>query len=327
MRRSLLRIDLTIPHNKPFDVVGVGINVIDYLFRVPQFPEPNTKMDALGATIQGGGLTATAMVACARLGLRTRYIGKFGDNEIGSMAVEELGREGLDVSASVTAPGVPNRFYVVLVEEGTGHRTIVRLRDPRIWLRPEELAPEAICAGRVLHLDGYEGDAALQAARWAKTAGIPVSVDAEEPTQHRKELFALTDILIVGLRFGRELTGASDPDGILEGLAHLGPTCVGVTLGEAGSKLRHRGETVSAAGFPVNVMDTTGAGDVFHGAFLFGLLQGWEASDILRFANAVSALKCTRLGGRAGIPTLAEVQGFLAAQISQTSAESSGKEP
>jgi sugar/nucleoside kinase (ribokinase family) len=322
-----LRIDLALPHKKPFDVVGVGINVIDYLFRIPHFPEPNTKMDALGATIQGGGLTATAMVACARLGLKTRYIGKFGDNEIGRTAREEMEREGLDLAASVTAPGVPNRFFVVLVEEDSGHRTIVRQRDPRIWLRPEDLAADAVCAGRVLHLDGYEGDAALQAARWAKTAGIPVSVDAEEPTQNREELFALTDILIVGLRFGRELTGASDPDGVLERMSRLGPTCVGLTLGEAGSMLHHRGATVMAPGFPVDVVDTTGAGDVFHGAFLYGLLQGWEASDILRFANAVSALKCTRLGGRAGIPRIQEVRRFLNAQVGRTSAESSGKEP
>ena len=309
-----MHIDLPVPREKPFDVVGVGINVLDYLFRIPHFPEPDTKMDALGAAIQGGGLTATAMVACARLGLRTRYIGKFGDNEIGRMAREELRGEGLDLAATVTGAGVPNRFCVVLVEEASGHRTIVRQRDPRIWLRAEDLSREAICAGRVLHLDGYEGDAALQAARWARAAGIPVSVDAEEPTERREELFALTDILIVGQRFGRMLTGRDDTRAILEGLARLGPACVGLTLGSVGSALRYRGEVVEAPGFSVDVVDTTGAGDVFHGAFLCGLLQGLHGRDILRFANAVSALKCTRLGGRTGIPTLADVQTFLGAR-------------
>jgi sulfofructose kinase len=306
-----MRIDIPIPHNKPFDVVGVGINVLDYLFRIPHFPEPDTKMDALGAMIQGGGLTATAMVACARLGLRTRYVGKFGDNEIGRMARGELLGEGIDGSAAITASGVPNRFCVVLVEETSGRRTIVRQRDPRIWLRPEDLSREAVCAGRVLHLDGYEGDAAVQAARWAKEAGIPVSVDAEEPTEQRDALFALTDILIVGQRFGRMLTGRYDTAGILEAMTRLGPACVGLTLGDAGSALRHRDEMVEVPGFPVDVVDTTGAGDVFHGAFLYGLLQGWEAGDILRFANAVSALKCTALGGRSGIPQVEVVQHFL----------------
>ena len=308
-----MRLDLPIPHDKLFDVVGVGNNVIDYLFRISHFPEPNTKMDALGVTIQGGGLTATAMVACARLGLRTRYIGKFGDNEIGRMARQELLAEGLDLAGSVVAEGVPNRFCVILVEEGSGHRTIVRERDPRISLTPAELTREAVCAGRVLHLDGHEGDAALQAARWAKQAGVLVSMDAEEPTQHREELFPLTDILIVSQRFARALTGKTAPADILHALAAFGPACVGLTLGEAGSALLHRGVLVEVPGFPVTVLDTTGAGDVFHGAFLYGFLQGWVVGDILRFANAVSALKCTRLGGRTGIPTLAEVRAFLSA--------------
>ena len=320
-----MRIDFPIPQDKPFDVVGVGINVIDYLFRIPHFPEPNTKMDALGATIQGGGLTATAMVACARLGLRTRYIGKFGDNEIGRMARQELLADGLDLAGSVVAEGVPNRFCVVLVEEGSGHRTIVRQRDPRISLTPAELTRETVCAGRVLHLDGHEGDAALQATRWAKQAGVLVSMDAEEPTQHREELFPLTDVLIVSQRFARGLTGKTAPADILQALATFGPACVGLTLGEAGSALLHRGVIVEVPGFQVKVVDTTGAGDVFHGAFLYGLLQGWGVGDILRFANAVSALKCTRLGGRAGIPTLAEVQAFLSAGPGE-SRRSSGKE-
>ena len=320
-----MRLDLPIPHDKPFDVVGVGNNVIDYLFRISHFPEPNTKMDALGVTIQGGGLTATAMVACARLGLRTRYIGKFGDNEIGRMARQELLAEGLDLAGSVVAEGVPNRFCVVLVEEGSGHRTIVRQRDPRISLTPAELTREAVCAGRVLHLDGHEGAAALQAARWAKQAGVLVSMDAEEPTQHREELFPLTDILIVSQRFARALTGKTAPADILHALAAFGPACVGLTLGEAGSALLHRGVLVEVPGFPVTVLDTTGAGDVFHGAFLYGFLQGWEVGDILRFANVVSALKCTRLGGRAGIPTLAEVQAFLSAGPGE-SRRPSGKE-
>ena len=309
-----MRIDIPIPRSKPFDVVGIGINVIDYLFQIPHFPEPNTKMDALGATIQGGGLTATAMVACARLGVRTRYIGKFGSNEIGRLARDELAAEGLDLAGSVIADGVANRFCVVLVEEGSGHRTIVRQRDPRIWLQPDDLAHDTVCAGRVLHLDGHEGAAALQAARWARNAGILVSVDAEEPTQHREELFALTDVLIVSRRFARALTGRSAPADILRGLAGFGPPCVGLTQGEAGSALLYRGEIVEAPGFPVEVVDTTGAGDVFHGAFLCGLLRGWEARDILQFANAVSALKCTRLGGRTGIPRIEDVWRFLAAR-------------
>jgi sugar/nucleoside kinase (ribokinase family) len=200
------------------------------------------------------------------------------------------------------------------VEEGSGARTIVRQRDPRIWLRSDELDRAAVTSGRLLHLDGYEGDAALQAARWARDAGIPVLMDAEEPTERREELFRLTDVLIVGRRYGRLLTGTDDPRAILTGLAGLGPRVVGLTLGEAGSMLLHGGQLVEAPGFPVAVVDTTGAGDAFHGAFAYGLLQGWKARHILAFANAVSALKCTRLGGRTGIPSTDEVRAFLHAR-------------
>jgi sulfofructose kinase len=306
-----MRLDLSLPKDKPFDVVGVGVNVIDYIFRIPRFPEPDTKSDALGAAIQGGGLTATAMVACTRLGLRARYIGKFGGDQIGRLAREQLAGEGLDLGASVEAAGVPHRLSIVLVEEGTGHRTIIRHIDPRIWLRPEELSRDAVCAGRILHLDGYEGDAALQAARWAREAGIPVSMDAERFTQRREELFRLTDILIVAQRFGQEVTDRDEPGAILEAMHRLGPRVVGLTRGEHGSVLSVDGRRIEAPGFRVDVVDTNGAGDVFHGAFVYGVLQGWEAGHILLFASAVSALKCTRLGGRTGIPSREEALAFL----------------
>jgi sulfofructose kinase len=136
-------------------------------------------------------------------------------------------------------------------------------------------------------------------------------VDAEEPTEHREALFRLTDILIVGRRFGRMLTGKDAPRDILHALAAFGPRVVGLTLAETGSMLLYQDEIVVAPGFPVEVVDTTGAGDVFHGAFVYGLLRRWEARTILAFANAVSALKCTCLGGRAGIPSATEVHTFL----------------
>lgn len=321
-----MRLDLSIPSGKPFDVVGVGINVVDYLFRVPRFPEPDTKSDASAVTTQGGGLTATAMVACARLGLRTRYIGKFGSDEIGRMARQGLAAENLDLSGAVQAAEAPNRLCFVLVEDGSGRRTIIRHMDRRIWLRAEELSREAVCSGRVLHLDGYEGEAALQAARWAREAGIPVSVDAEHFTERRLQLFRLTDILIVAERYGRELTGTEDVPGILQGLRRLGPLCVGVTLGERGSALLCRGEIVQVPGFPVEVVDTTGAGDVFHGAFLCGVLHEWDVKHILAFANAVSALKCTRLGGRSGIPRAEEALDFLHRRGADIPAGPFGKE-
>jgi sugar/nucleoside kinase (ribokinase family) len=139
-------------------------------------------------------------------------------------------------------------------------------------------------------------------------------MDAERFTQRREELFRLTDILIVAQRFGQEITGRDEPGAILEAMHRLGPRVVGLTRGEHGSVLSVDGARIEAAGFRVDVVDTNGAGDVFHGAFVYGVLQGWEAGHILLFANAVSALKCTRLGGRTGIPSRDEALGFLRAR-------------
>lgn len=309
-----LSLDLALPVGKPFDVVGLGVNVVNELFMVSRFPEPDTKSDALAVTRQGGGVAATAMVTCARLGLRTKYVGKVGADELGIFSRESLDKEGIDLADLVVDPSAETRLTFGLIEQGSGRRTLIRGARRPARLRPEEVPAAAVTAGRVLHLDGYEGPAAVSAARAARAAGIPVSLDAEEATECREELFPLTDILIVSHPFAQRLTEAARVPGILDALARLGPRLVGVTLGADGSAVRYGGRTVEAAGFAVDVVDTTGAGDVFHGTFLAGLLWRWPLAQILRFANTVAALACTRLGGQAGIPTLGEARAFLAAR-------------
>ncbi len=305
------RFDLTLPAGKPFDVVGLGVNVVNELLLVPRFPEPDTKTDALAVVRQGGGVVATAMVTAARLGLRAKYIGKVGADEHGALSRETLRKEGIDVAELVADPDQHTRLTFGLIERDTGRRTLIRAAMRPTRLRPEDLHPAGVTSGRILHLDGYEGPAALQAACWAREAGVPVSLDAEEATEEGERLFPLADILIVSHRFGQRLAGTERPAAILDALARFGPRLVGVTLGCEGSMIRADGRTVRAPGFPVEVADTTGAGDVFHGAFLAGILWGWPLAETLRFANAVAALKCTRLGGQAGIPSLAEARAFV----------------
>jgi sugar/nucleoside kinase (ribokinase family) len=285
---------------------------MNHLFLLEGLPEPETKVGAVAATRQGGGVVATAMVTCARLGLRAAYVGKVGADALGREVGDELAREGVDVSGLVRDPAAPTRFTIGLVERGSGRRTLVRDAGRPARLEPGDLSPATATAGRVLHLDGYEGPAALRAARWAREAGIPVSLDAEEATECREELCRLADILIVSDPFAEMLTGATRLDAVLDGLAARGPALVGVTLGAGGAAVRHRGETVVTPAIPGPVLDTTGAGDVFHGAFLAGLLWGWPLGACLELANAVAGLKCRRLGGRAGIPSLAETRTFLA---------------
>ena len=313
MTDTPLRFDLPVPRHAAFDIVGLGVNVINHLYLLPMFPEPDTKVDPLDATQQGGGVAATAMVACARLSLRTKYVGKVGPDDAGRLSRESLGREGIDVTDVVVDPTENTRVTFGLIEKATGRRTLIRGVEPLARLRLGEVAAGAVTAGRILHLDGYEGAVALWAARTARAGGIPVSLDAEEATQCREELFPLVDILIMGRDLGARLTECRQVPGILDQLERLGPSVVGLTLGAEGAVIRHRSMTVQAPGYAVNVVDTTGAGDVFHGAFLAGVLWGWPIAECLRLANAAAGLKCRKLGGRAGIPTLAEIREFIRA--------------
>jgi sugar/nucleoside kinase (ribokinase family) len=313
MTDNPLRFDLPIPRHGAFDVVGLGVNVINHLYLVPKFPEPDTKVDSLDATQQGGGVVATAMVACARLGLKTKYIGKVGKDDPGRLSRDSLQQEGIEVADFVVDSSENTRVTFGLIEQATGRRTLIRGVEPLARLHPGEVPASAVTAGRILHLDGYEGAVALWAARTARTASIPVSLDAEEATQCREELFPLVDILIMGLDLGAQLTGCRQVPEILDQLERLGPSLVGLTLGAEGAVIRHRSMTVQVPGYAVDVVDTTGAGDVFHGAFLAGILWGWPIAECLRLANAAAGLKCRKLGGRAGIPTLAEVREFVRA--------------
>lgn len=302
---------LRIPETGTVDVVGLGVSVLNHLYVLPNFPEPDTKMDPVTVAEQGGGVVATALVACARLGLRAKYLGKVGADDAGRRLSQSLADEGIDVKDLVVDPHEHTRVTVGLIEQATGRRTLIRGMSPRARLRPGEAPAAAVTAGRILHLDGYEGEAAVWAARLARAAGVPVSLDAEDATECREDLFALADVLIVGKEQGREITGRGNVPEILEGLAQFGARIVGLTLGPDGAVVREGETVVTVPGLSVEVVDTTGAGDVFHGAFLAGLLWGWPLPATAHLANAAAALKCRRLGGQAGIPSLEEVRAAL----------------
>ena len=302
---------LPLPQGKAFDVVGLGINVVNYLYLLESFPEPDSKVDPLDFTMQGGGLVATATVACARLGARTKYVGKVGKDEAGRWSRESLARERIDVSDVVEDPAEHTRVTFGMIEKPTGRRTLIRNMPPLARLRPAEVPDQVVTCGRLLHLDGYEGPVAVWAAQLARAAGVPVSVDAERATECWEELFPLTDMLIVGKGLGAEITGRATIPGILDSLAAYGPCIVGVTSAEEGATIRDPTETVFVPGYQVSVVDTTGAGDVFHGAFVTGVVWGWPLRECVRLGNAVAAMKCRTLGGRAGIPTLGEARAFV----------------
>jgi sulfofructose kinase len=297
--------------DKPFDVVGMGLNSVDFLTVVPQFPTLNSKMKMLRFSKQGGGQVATAMVALSRWVIKTKYIGKIGEDELGQFSLHSIQQEGVDVSSVTIEPNTTNQFAMIIVDGVSGERTILWDRDERLMYRAGELRKEEVCSGKLLHLDGHDIQASLQCARWAKVEKIPTIIDLDKVEPLTSELIKEIDFVITSSRFPILYTGISDQKKALFELQKYTSGFLCATLGHEGAIALVNGEIITVQGFKVNAFDTTGAGDVFHGGFIYGLLQNWEVIEILRFANAVAALKCRDLGGRRGIPSLKEVQRFL----------------
>ncbi len=293
---------------RALDVVGLGYASWDYLGIVPAPPvfDADTMTLARFASC-GGGPVATALVTLARLGARVGYLGVLGDDESGRRVLADLRREGVDVSRVVVRPGVRSHTCLVLVEAGTGRRSILCDRGTLGALPLGDADRAYIARARFLHLDGQFMAAAIVAACWAREAGVCVSLDANRPRPRLDELLPLVDVLVTSATFPAAYTGRDDLAQAMRALQALGPETVVVTLGAQGCAYLEDEQIVRVPGLAVEVVDTTGAGDAFHGAYLLGLLQGWDAARTARFANAVAALNCRALGGRAALPGLEEV--------------------
>jgi sugar/nucleoside kinase (ribokinase family) len=294
------------------DVVGLGTNALDLLGVIDGAPVPDTKAPLREFDVQGGGMVATALVAGARLGLRTRYVGKFGDDYWARLGRRLLARDGVDVGYALRARGSPGHVTMMFVDAGTGARTGFFRRPPAYAIRPEELDRAVITSGRLLHVDGVDAAAAAQAVRWAREAGMRITMDGERVVDGIDAVWPAVDLLVCNPRFVGLVTGEAKLETGLRALAARGPARVAATLAADGA-IGLEGDTwVRAPGFAVAVVDTNGAGDVFHGACAVGELRGWPFRWTLTFASAVAAMKCRSLGGRRGIPRLPEAAAFLA---------------
>lgn len=306
-----MKLYLNLPSNRAYDVVGLGLNAVDHLCVVPHFPKFDSKLKMLDFRRQGGGQAATAMVACQRLGLKTRYLGKVGDDDLGRYSQKSLEDEGIDVAGVIVVPGARNQFAFILIDQRTGERTIIWDRDQRLVIRPEEVPREIICSAKVLLVDGHDAAASVRAAQFAKEEGMIVVMDAERISKETDELVSLVDILIGERHFPERFTGIPELKEALAEIARRGPRVVGVTLGEEGACAFYDGAFYCSPAYEVCCRDTTGAGDVFHAAFIRALFEDWDLARCLDFSNAVAALKCRDLGGRAGLPSFDEVLEFM----------------
>ena len=293
------------------DVVGLGFTTLDYLGVVPHLPGLDEGLPMSAFSRQGGGPVAQALVTLARLGARVGFVGRVGDDEAGVIMRRDLLAEGVDVSRLQVESGASSAQCVILVHEPTGKRSICVHRGSAAAVPADGLDLDYLCAGRFLHLDGSSPDAALVAARAARAAGVRTCLDAGGPGPRLTELVGLTDVLIAGERFAMSVAADDDYRTGATRLLAMGPEIVVVTRGEHGAFTHMATDAFHTPAFEVPVVDTTGAGDVFHGAYLFGLLRGWDLPAVAEFASAAAALKCTQLGGRAGIPRLDAVLSFL----------------
>jgi len=296
-----------------FDVVGIGASSVDYVYRLPSAPQfhgPASKMHLLGHAVSCGGQVATAMAACAAFGLRAAYAGAVGDDDNGRRLLEALAARGVDVSLTVRRRG-GTQFAAILIDNHSGERVVLWDRPDTLLLTGSDLPEAALRAARAVLVDDVDPRASLEAARIARSAGVPVATDLDHLTPLTEDIIRAASHPILSEHLPEALTGERDLELALRKLREWNAGLLTVTVGERGAVALDGERFIQVDGFRVSAVDTTGSGDVFRGAFIAGLLQGLPAAELLRFANAAAAVSCTKAGAMDGVPAPAEVQALL----------------
>jgi sugar/nucleoside kinase (ribokinase family) len=263
--------DLSFPERKAFDLVGFGFNSVDLVCVVERYPPCGAKSEILRFERMPGGQAATAVIFASRMGLNSRYIGKTGGDDFGRMSLEALRSEGIDISNVFVEENAYNQLSIITIDKSTGERTVLWKMDGRLNFMEGELKRDAVCAGKVFLLDGCDPETALRASGWCREEGIPVVADLDHVVPHCAKLLKNVDFLIADEHFPSELMGVEEPVRALRGLADRFDGFLAVTLGARGAAAMVGGESVLFPGLNIRAVDTTGAGDIFHGAFIYGL--------------------------------------------------------
>jgi ribokinase len=294
-------------------VTGLGQCSLDNLFIINEFPVPDTKKEVLEWTIAGGGPVATALAGLSRLGIDCDFHGITGDDEAGSKIRESLKVENVNIDGLLTRPNADSQHAFIAIEKYSGKRTIFWKRPSAGPLRPDELPDDLLDNKDFLLIDGLMPEVSVHTAKKAREKAVPIMLDAGSVREGMIELANLCDYVVCSEEFARELLKGKNftPEKAIEHMKSFDAKAATITLGERGSITVCGDETFHTPAFKVDVVDTTGAGDVFHGGYIYGLLRKWDIKEVVRFASAFAALKCRKLGGRAGIPDLKEVMAFL----------------
>jgi sulfofructose kinase len=295
-----------------FDVVGVGLNATDTLILLPHFPAYGGKVPFEREILSPGGQVASALVTCAKLGLSAKYIGTVGDDERGRVQLESLRVSGLNLEDVEVRRNCPNQSAYILVDQSTGERTVLWKRDECLRIDPASLTPEKITCARLLHIDGHDTQAVARAAEIARAHRIPVTVDVDTIYPGFERVLPNVDYLVASSEFPSRWTSERDPFralALIQDEYHM--PVAAMTLGSHGALARADGRFIYSPAFVVNCIDTTGAGDVFHGAFCYAVLQNMPLRETLEFSNAMAALNSTALGARGGIATVEQAQALM----------------
>jgi ribokinase len=294
------------------DIVGIGSTVYDTLMVTGDFPVEDTKLQASGTTIQGGGPCATALVAAAKLGVSCEYMGNIGSDVYGRFMIGDLARYGVGTQNTIVKNGCISYNSFVILNSKTSTRTCIWSKGTLPDLAPDEVCADAVRNAKVLHLDGHQMEAAIHAAKMAKAGNVKVSLDAGGVYPGIERLLPLVDFLIPSEEFALKFTGqANARAAAAELFSKYNPEFVLVTQGAGGGFIFDGAGYTGYESFKVDALDSNGAGDVFHGAFIAGYVKGLQVKDAAYFASAAAAIKCTKVGARAGAPSWNETIEFL----------------
>lgn len=296
------------------DVLCVGQATLDLVMTVDHHPGPDEKCFASALMACGGGPAANAAVTAVRLGGASAFVGYLGEDLHGDQHFREFAKEGVDTQWIVRR-SQPTPLSVILVKPN-GDRTVVNHKGQAPWLVPKDLDLIS-CHSKAMLFDGHQPVISLDLAKTANRRKIPTILDAGSVHEGTLKLLPITDYLVASAKFARDFSGEPNMGAALKILSNYSPFVV-ITLGEKGLLWKNGTAGGELPAFTVEVIDTTGAGDTFHGAFALAIAKGREFIDALRYASAAAAICCTRLGARPGIPTRKELEDFLSATGQQS---------
>jgi sulfofructose kinase len=286
-------------------VVGVGLATVDLICVAPRFDDRRVELSVF--SMQGGGSTGTAVATLALLGANARYFGRVGDDHFGRFILSGLTDTGVNTSLVQVESGKLSPVSIVEVDEFTRRQRLLQTRGSTTALEPRDLPKRLLQGSCLLCLDGHQPALQAMIAERARAKKIPVLLNAGYLSGGMGELLSLADVVIGSERFASEFAPSDHVERSLREITRLGPRVAVITLGPEGAMALEGDKLVQQDPLDVFVADTTGAGDVFCGAFAYATAAAWPLEEALPFANAAAGLSCRSLGARAGLPSLVEV--------------------